>query len=128
MARILLLETDKLLAQNTKRMLESAGHAVDWQVDPQEAVHSIDAEAADVIIMDIILADRSGIEFLYELRSYPDWRYLPVILHSSVPPREIYNCAAGLEQLDIKAYHYKPSTLLSELIGSVEACLQPVSA
>lgn len=126
MPRILLLETDQLLARNTKALFEAADLEVEWHADPQSAMTAMDTEDFDVIVMDLIFANWSGVEFLYELRSYPEWSALPVILHSSVPPREIFACVAGLEQLQIKAYHYKPTTLLAELAGSVEACLQPV--
>jgi CheY-like chemotaxis protein len=125
MPRILLLETDQVLARNTIAIFESAEFEVEWHVDPQEAIAALDIKPADVIVMDLIFTGRSGIEFLYELRSYPDWSDLPVILHSSVPPREIFACVASLEQLQIKAYHYKPTTLLAELAASVEACLHP---
>jgi DNA-binding response OmpR family regulator len=125
MTRILLLETDKVLAQNIDSMFRTMDFEVDWQVDPQEAVISMDEHPVDAIIMDLILVGRSGIEFLYELRSYPDWQTLPVILLSSVPPREIYSCVVSLQQLDIHAYHYKPATRLSDLVTSVQSCLLP---
>jgi DNA-binding response OmpR family regulator len=123
--RILLLETDNILAANLVAMMTLAGHEVEWQVDPQEAVLAMDDKPVDVVVMDLILAGRSGVEFLYELRSYDDWANLPVILLSSVPPREIYTCVASLEQLQVRTYHYKPTTTLSDMVASVEACRQP---
>ena len=123
--RVLLLETDSILAHNLSAQLIASGHEVEWQVDPQEAVAALDESPVDVVLMDLILAGRSGIEFLYELRSYDDWSELPVVMLSSVPPREIYSCLVALEQLQIQAYHYKPTATFSDMLASLEACRQP---
>ena len=128
MARILLLETDKFVATNISRLLEVNGHIVDWQVDPQEAIISIDLQPVDLIITELVLAGRSGVEFLYELRSYSDWQHLPVILYTNVPAREVNLSAQGFEQLSIQAYHYKSSVPVEELLHSVQACLSPAPA
>ncbi|HVO86886.1 MAG TPA: response regulator [Candidatus Binatia bacterium] len=128
MPHILLLETDRLLAQNLTKVLEDNGFSVSWQVDPQEAISDIDSSAADLIIMDLVLAGRSGIEFLYEFRSYPDWQKTPILIYSSIPPAELGACANSLDQLKIVAYHYKPATSLVELAQSAQACLRLVPA
>lgn len=128
MSRILLLETDKFMAANITGLLEANGHIIDWQVDPQEAIISVDVQPVDLIISELILAGRSGVEFLYELRSYPDWQDLPVIIFTNVPAREVGASAQGFGELKIDAYHYKCSTPLTKLLKSVEACLSPAAA
>jgi DNA-binding response OmpR family regulator len=124
--RILVLETDKLLARNICNHLELFDYRTDWQVDPQEAIISVDVEPVDLVVMDVILAARSGIEFLYEFRSYPDWASVPVIIYSSVPAREVGESVAGFEQLNIKSYLYKPTTPIAQLVKSVNSVLQTV--
>jgi DNA-binding response OmpR family regulator len=126
--RILILETDKLLAENIGNCLATAGYQIDWQVDPQEAIISVDVQSVDLVIMDVILASRSGIEFLYEFRSYPDWVNVPIIIYSSVPAREVGDSVVGFEQINIKHYLYKPSTPVAQLIRSVDTILRPVPA
>lgn len=126
--KALVLETDKMFAHNICRHLEVHGYKTDWQVDPQEAIISVDVEPVDIIIMDVVLAGRSGIEFLYEFRSYPDWANIPVIIYSSVPAREVGDSAAGFEQVNIKAYLYKPTTPISSLVAHVNNILQPTHA
>ena len=95
MARILFIEPDYLLGANAKNILKRAGHSVDWHVDPQAAMDSADAAHPDIIILDLLLAGRSGIEFLYELRSYPEWAKLPVIIYSNVPAEEFSGAGVG---------------------------------
>lgn len=115
------------MATNIAGMLETNGHEVDWQVDPQEAIISVDVQPVDLIISELILAGRSGVEFLYELRSYTDWQDLPVIIYTNVPAREVGISAKGFGELKIDVYHYKCSTPLTELLKSVEAYLSPAA-
>jgi CheY-like chemotaxis protein len=87
---------------------------------------SADMRRPDIVILDLMLAGRSGVEFLYEFRSYPDWQQLPVIVFSNISPGELGSSAIGFEELNIAAFHYKPSTSLSQLRSSVDSLLQPV--
>jgi DNA-binding response OmpR family regulator len=70
-ANILFLESDRILASNLTKVFKRVGHQVSWHVDPQAAVLAADKNQPDLVIMDLLLAGRSGIEFLYEFRSYP---------------------------------------------------------
>ena len=128
MARILFIEPDRLLGANAKKILKRSGHSVDWHVDPQAAMDSADGAHPDIIILDLLLAGRSGVEFLYEFRSYPEWAKLPVILYSNVPAEDFNATGIGFKHLDIAAYFYKPATPISELAKSVDQILQPVRA
>lgn len=128
MARILFIESDYLLGANAVKILKHSGHSVDLHVDPQAAMDSADAEHPDIIILDLLLAGRSGVEFLYELRSYPEWAKLPVIIYSNVPADEFTGAGIGFSQLDIAGYFYKPATPISELAKSIERILQPARA
>jgi DNA-binding response OmpR family regulator len=129
MARIMFIEADHLLAANLQAFLESAGHQTVWHVDPQLAMDAIDKKKPDLLILDLLLAGRSGAEFLYELRSYPDWQSLPVVVFSSVSEVELGLLApSALEQLNIANYFYKPQTSLAELAQAVDQALQTVPA
>lgn len=127
MARILFIESDRLLGNNAKLALKRAGHSVDWQVDLQAAMNSADATRPDIIILDLLLANRSGVEFLYEFRSYPEWANVPVIIYSTVTSEEFSEAGVGFNYLNIAAYHHKPATSLDLLCKSVERILQPIA-
>lgn len=122
--RILLIEADRILARNVSSYLNGRGYRVDWQVNPQSAIQSADTNPPDLIILDLLLAGRNGVEFLYEFRSYPDWQEVPVIIFSSVPESEIDS--VSFEHLDIKAFHYKLTAALNDLALSVDRVLQPL--
>src|SRR5207248_2663173 len=108
-------ETDRFLARNIVRAFKRAGHNVHWLVDLQAAVNDADTTEPQAVIMDLFLAGRSGIEFLYEFRSYPEWATVPVILFSSVPDIELEQCQSTFIQLGVTHFFYKPSTTLAEL-------------
>lgn len=123
MCRILLIETDCVLAKNLQDFFGRLNHEVEWQVDPQLAVFSADENKPDVIILDLMLTGHSGVEFLYEFRSYPDWQDLPIVVFSGVSERELGQAVSSFPQLNISAYHYKPSTSLSQLAQTIDKLL-----
>ena len=69
--------------------------------------------------MDLLFAGRSGVEFLYEFRSYPEWADLPVVIYSSVPEAEAGSYVEEFVRLGIKHYFYKAETSLATLTEAV---------
>lgn len=127
MAEILLLDTDRQLASHAIDFFKRAGHYLKHFSDPQAAVIAIDKTKPDLIIADLFLAARSGIEFLFELRSYPEWENLPIIVTGSLSPEEIKNYRAAFKELGVCLYFQKTAPL-KELLAAVERLLQPVTA
>lgn len=113
---ILLIEPNHLLAKTYVTALEYAGHSVRWQTNAGDAVLDADAERPSVVILEPQLSGHSGIEFLYEFRSYPDWQGVPVILQSFIPD----HLSRGQKQvLGIVDYLYKPATSLQRLTQTI---------
>ena len=126
MAKILLLETDRQLAKNVKDYFARAGHQLSYYSDPQTAVMAADTSRPDVIILDLFLASRSGIEFLYELRSYPEWQPIPVIITGRLAASELDVFKDSFKELNIARYITKQASL-KDLLAAAEATLQPVT-
>lgn len=127
MANILLIEPDHSLARAYKSALETAGHQVLIGTSAQTAVDAADEVCPDVVIMELQLVAHSGIEFLYEFRSYADWQDIPVIILSKVPPAEFNQCARTMrEHLGVSTYCYKPQTDLKQLLHVVVNTLDSV--
>jgi DNA-binding response OmpR family regulator len=127
MPNVLLLETDYQLAKHTGDYLKLQGHQVVSFCDPQSAISSADSHCPDVIVLNLILAGRSGIEFLYELRSYPEWQQIPVIAIGKLSAGELEDYAPVFAQLNVKRHLYKPMAPLAELAATIESVLQPVA-
>lgn len=127
MAHVLLIEPDRVLADTYKRGLEVSGHSVVMCASAQSAIFAADEIRPDLVIMELQLIGHSGIEFLYEFRSYSEWQSIPVIIHSQVPPAEFSESWTILKDaLKIEEYLYKPSTSFAALSRSIKNCLSPL--
>lgn len=122
---ILLLEPDKILGGSIKSAIESAGHFVSWKHTAQTALDSLDDTVPDLIILELQLGIHNGIEFLYEVSSYPEWRHIAVIVHTinANAQDEIYG--ASLSLLNVRSVLYKPRTSTVQLVKLVKQ-LEPV--
>jgi len=128
MSKILLIEPDSILAANIQDYFAKAGHEIIVHNDLQQAVVAADKIKPSAVIMELQLAGRSGIEFLYEFRSYPDWQDLPVILHTIVEDNQLAAYGRVLQDLNISQILYKPETGLKLLLQAVDEQLASVTA
>jgi DNA-binding response OmpR family regulator len=118
--QILLVEPDRLLAATYQQALLGAGHSVITCASAQAAIMAADQSQPDLIILELQLVEHSGIEFLYEFRSYVDWQSIPVILQTQVPPAEFNgNHWLLTSELGVVSYLYKPQTSLHQLLRAV---------
>lgn len=124
MAQILLIEPDRVLADTYRQGLEAEGHKVVMCASAQSAIFAADETKPDAVVLELQLIGHSGIEFLYEFRSYSDWQTIPVVVHSQVPPGEFKHGWQLLkEQLGITAYLYKPLTSFTMLSRQLRSAL-----
>ncbi len=127
MARILIIEADRQLAKYAASFLGVQGHDVVCCANPQTAISVTDASQPDLIVLNLSLAFRSGVEFLYELRSYPEWQGIPVIVTSRLDPAEQSAYSQAFSQLNVSNYVPKENLSLSELSYVAGQLLQPAS-
>ena len=122
MARILLIEPDTLLSTNYVRTLAGAGHVVHMARTAEKGIVRANDSRPDLVLLELHLAGRSGLEFLYEFRSYEDWQDIPVIVLSIAPIGEFKASWEILtSQLGVRAYLYKPRTSLVALRDAVHS-------
>jgi two-component system response regulator QseB len=76
--RILLIEDDPMIGRGVQAALRQEGHAIDWVVDGQLGLAALDDPAYELVILDLGLPKRDGLELLRRLRA-SDHR------HNSVP-------------------------------------------
>ena len=120
MTHVLLIEPDLRLARTYYDALKTAGHVVTAVHSAQAAVLAADTSKLDVVVMELQLVGHSGVEFLYEFRSYADWQNVPLIIHSSIPPSEFAGARHLLmDELGVYTYLYKPQTSLKKLLATV---------
>jgi two-component system response regulator QseB len=91
--RVLLAEDDTMIAQGLQTALRQNGFAVDWMQDGRSAAGALQTSAFDVVLLDLGLPHRDGIEVLRELRKRGD--PTPVIILTARD--EIQDRIAGLD-------------------------------
>jgi len=91
--RVLLVEDDGMIAQGLQTALRQAGFAVDWMDDGVRAAAALKTSAFDVVLLDLGLPRRDGIDVLRELRQRGDTT--PVIILTARD--EIQHRIAGLD-------------------------------
>lgn len=121
MSRILIIEPNKILAAQYAGFLSRAGHDVAVAYDAQSAINRTDKRTPDLVLLELLLSAHSGIEFLYEFRSYPEWRKVPVLVLSRLPQAELAANQAAYDRLGVVGYLYKPKTSLKQLGSKVKA-------
>jgi two-component system OmpR family response regulator len=67
--RILLVEDDPILGMAVRDQLIDDGHTTDWVMRLDDAVDAIQAAAFELILLDLMLPDGRGLDFLKRLRS-----------------------------------------------------------
>lgn len=112
-----------MLAQQYIRFLEREGYEVKWCENAQDGVAAADEQHPDLVIVELLLAGHSGIEFLYEFRSYADWLETPVIVLSGMSKTSSGVSSDTLAELGVKAYLYKAETSLAKLASQVRRSL-----
>ena len=77
---ILVVEDESDIRQAVIRTLANSG----WQVDEAEngrvALERLTEETAAVVILDLMMPEMDGFEFLHEMRKNPDWSDIPVLV------------------------------------------------
>ena len=66
--KILVIEDEKKVSNFIKRGLEESGYTVDAAKDGEEGLYKVESEEYDLIILDLILPRKNGIEVCKELR------------------------------------------------------------
>lgn len=87
MANILIIDDDAALRGTMRKILERAGHRVREAPDGARGIMLYREEAADVVVTDLIMPEKEGIETIIELREeYPGVRILAVSGGGSIDP------------------------------------------
>lgn len=121
--KVLLIEQDKLGSRLYSDALKAKGCEVRIVATAQKALHALDAELPNCIVLELDLKLHNGFEFLYEFCSQDDWKHLPIVVHTSVPKRHFENSVVDWDELNVVDYLYKPDATLSDLQNAVVGAL-----
>jgi DNA-binding response OmpR family regulator len=115
--KILVVEDEKDLLFALASKLESEGFVVVQSVSGPDALHKVQEEKPDLILLDIIIIVKTGLEFLKELRE--DLHNMtPVIISSNLSEQEYIDRA---QKYGISGYIVKSSSSLQEIVDKIRS-------
>jgi CheY-like chemotaxis protein len=122
---VLLVEDDAQLAEMYRLRLERSNIDVTIASDGEEALKLAGTLAYDLVLMDLGLPKRGGLEVIKMLRSDPATAAIPMVVLSNYSEPGMMK--EGLD-LGILAYLVKADTTPSKLVASVLDWLKPASS
>lgn len=120
MARILVIDDDELVLATIRAMLETSGHEVTTTADGEEGVVLQRKNPFDLVITDLFMPKKEGLETIIELK----WKYpaLKIIAISGSKGAEFVSFLSHALKLSADLALAKPFTE-DELMKAVNACL-----
>jgi len=115
--RVLLVEDDSMIGENLEEGLRKENYAVDWARDGRAAELAIAGHAYDIILLDLGLPKKQGLEILTDYRRHGDVPVLVITARDATSSR-IAGLDAGADDYLIKPFD------LDELFARMRALLR----
>jgi CheY-like chemotaxis protein len=120
MARILVIDDEELARFTMREILESAGHAVEEAKNGAQGISLQRSQPFDVVITDIIMPEKEGVQTIIELRQ--DFPTLPIIAISGGGRTRNLDFLRIAEQYGARKILPKPFSE-EDLLDAVGGCL-----
>ena len=96
MAKILVADDDPIFLQFTRSLLEDRGYEVVTAEDGEQALAVVRRERPDLVVTDLVMPYKNGLEIIREMRAESTLQHIPVIV-ISMKDREV-DIVQGLEE------------------------------
>ena len=117
--RILVVEDDADLRRMFRTILAMSGYDVEEAGDGVDALHLIDNQLPDLIVLDLVLRALDGVSVQQELASRAVTRQIPIVI--------VTGSSINTAALDVACVLHKP-VMPDELVRTVKQCLANGSA
>ena len=115
--KILIVEDEDVLSLVLEEKFKSEGYNVEIAKDGEQAQPMVEKFKPDVILLDIILPKKGGLEVLESLKNDSDLKLIPVIVLSNLEGDESIKRALSLGAVD---YFVKTQHPIAEIVERVE--------
>jgi two-component system OmpR family response regulator len=116
--RLLLVEDDTMIGETVLDLLRAEHFAVDWVKDGEMADTALRTQGYDLVLLDLGLPRKGGLEVLRSLRSRKDRTPVLVATARDAVPQRIAGLDAGADDYVVKPYD------LDELLARIRALLR----
>jgi len=80
-----------------------------------DAIHFLNVDQADLILLDIEMPNISGFEFLFDIRRIPSYMNVPIIIVSGNTGQEYFQKARNSSAFDVLTKPVMPETLVKTI-------------
>lgn len=116
-ARILLIEDDYHLRQVLKIMLEKEGMTVAEAGDGKEGIKRFKEDGFDLVITDIIMPEKEGIETIFELKKLePDLKIIAISGGGKISAHEYLGMASNFGVNKVLSKPFKKDDFISSVV------------
>jgi adenylate cyclase len=123
--RVLLVEDDEDTRTTIRQLLEREGWDVAEAGNGRVALERVAARLPDAIVLDLLMPEMDGFEFVAELRSRAEWRTLPVLVLTAMElSDEEHRRLNGDVERVIRKSGQPRDELLKEVGSALAACLE----
>ena len=102
--RVLVVEDDRMIAKGLHTALKQDGYAVDGVSDGRSAAEALRSSRFDVVLLDLGLPERDGLEVLRELRSRGDATPVIIVTARDDVHDRIQGLDAGADDYIVKPF------------------------
>jgi DNA-binding response OmpR family regulator len=102
--RILLVEDDRMIAEGLRTALRQDGHAVDWMADGNSAAAALASSSFDIVLLDLGLPGRDGLNVLQELRRRGDATSVIILTARDEVQHRVAGLDAGADDYIVKPF------------------------
>jgi signal transduction histidine kinase/DNA-binding response OmpR family regulator len=121
-APVLIVEDDPDTREMLQRMLEREGFSVAQAEDGRAGLDRVAEHRPSLILLDLLMPQMNGFEFLAELQSRPEWRSIPVVVVTAKDlTAEEHARLSGRVAEVLRKGAYSRDRLLSEVRNRVAA-------
>jgi CheY-like chemotaxis protein/anti-sigma regulatory factor (Ser/Thr protein kinase) len=115
---VLVVDDDRVFRVAASRLLENAGYAVEAAGDAEEALAALVRQPADVLLLDVGLPGRSGLEVLAEIRALPGAPRVVVVTADDTPGIVLRAMRGQADRFLTKPF---PPSAIAEIVSEVIA-------
>lgn len=119
--KILFIEDDPFLSEIYMTKFEEVGYDIDISNDGEEGLKKIRENKPDIVLLDIVLPKRSGLEILEEIKNDSTLKHIPVLILSNLGMDQNFDKA---KSLGAAGYLVKSQYTPSEVVAEVERILK----
>jgi two-component system OmpR family response regulator len=116
--RLLLVEDDLMIGESVLDLLRAEQYAVDWIKDGEMAEAALRSQTYDLVLLDLGLPKKDGIDVLRDLRARRDRTPVLIATARDAVPDRVAGLDAGADDYVLKPYE------LDELLARIRSLLR----